>query len=162
MEQLKNADIERLLGSGKVITEGSKKGMTLRSGSLRNDLKLETTDGKDRFSAFIRVSESFVEDFSIGIDYITDEGKHICLMRCNGKHGEHRNHRPGSQPFYDFHIHLATEEAIDQGESPEQFAEQTNEYATWQDALRYFFERANVKNAVEYFPEISQKNLFET
>lgn len=155
-----DSEIERLINIEKVIFDPPKKEMMSRQGSLRNDFKLESVDGKEKFHVFIRVSEQFNEDFSIGINHINKEGKSICILRCNGKHGEHRNHREGEEPFYDFHIHTATQEAVDAEETPEHFAEITSEYATWQEALLFFLKKINVKGAAEYFGSIWQQNLF--
>jgi hypothetical protein len=158
---LTDAEIGRLIRVEKQITSPPKKRMSSRQGSLRNDFHLESLDGKEKFKAFIRVLEEFEEDFSVGLDHISSEGKSICLLRCNGRHGEHRNHRPGEVPFFDFHIHTATEEAFARGEEPEHFATRSTDYATWQDALRFFLSHIRVMNAQEHFPWLSQGNLFD-
>jgi hypothetical protein len=152
--------INEWLSTPKTITKPPKKDLISRQGSLRNDFECESTDGNDKFRVFIRILEALQEDFSIGLDYIDKQGKSLCLIRCNGKHGQHRNHQPGAVPFEDFHIHLATEEAIANGESPEQFAEPTKAYTTWQDALLYFVKRIGIKDADKYFPFLKQPGLF--
>lgn len=144
----------------KKITKPPKRELFSRQGSLRNDFECESVDSNEKFRVFIRILEAFQEDFSIGLDYIDNQGKQLCLIRCNGKHGQHRNHQAGAIAFNDFHIHLATEEAIANGESPEQFAEPTQEYATWQDALFYFVKRTHIIDADKYFTFLNQLNLF--
>jgi hypothetical protein len=133
--------------------------MLLRQGSLRNDFEMQSEDGREKFKAYIRVNEELQDSFSIGLIHINEEGKSICLLRCNGKHGEHKNYNT-KEKFFDFHIHTATHDAIESGEAPEQYAEITTEYATWQDALAYFLKTINVKDAGNYFPEIKQTGLF--
>ena len=154
-------EITNLLKTDKNITDPPKKSMAIFQGSLRNNFKLESIDGKEKFKAFIRVNEKISESFSIGLDYISDEGKSICLLRCNGKHGIHKNHNTGEE-FFDYHIHKATQKAIDNDENPEQYAYITKDYATWQDALLYFLNYINVLNYREHFPFLQQPNLFGT
>lgn len=153
-------EIENWLNLPKKIIRPPKRELISRQGSLRNDFECESIDGNERFRVFIRILEILQEDFSIGLDHIDQQGKSLCLMRCNGKHGYHRNHQADAIPFDDFHIHLATAEAIAKGESPEQFAEPTKEYATWQDALFYFVKRACIQDADRYFPFLKQPGLF--
>ncbi|OQW93437.1 MAG: hypothetical protein BWK79_11145 [Beggiatoa sp. IS2] len=155
-----NKKIDEWLNMPKKVTKSPKKELVSRQGSLRNDFECESTDGNEKFRVFIRILEALQEDFSIGLDYIDKQGKSFCLIRCNGKHGLHRNHQPGAIPFDGFHIHLATEGAINNGESPEQFAEPTKEYTTWQDALSHFVKMTHIHDADKYFPFLRQPNLF--
>jgi hypothetical protein len=134
--------------------------MLLNRGSQQNNMKLQSKDGEHDFSVFMRVNQRFPEIFSVGLIYHPkDDPKKICLLRCNGDHGEHRNHIIGAKPFKGFHIHRATSEAIDAGELPEQFADITDAYASYEEALIYFFAVINLDDCERYFAKIYQKQL---
>ncbi|MBI4723270.1 MAG: hypothetical protein HY769_09825 [Candidatus Stahlbacteria bacterium] len=158
---LTDIEIKRLIEIEKQIVEPPKEKMTIRQGHLRNDFKLKSIGDKEKFTVYIRVLGQFNEDFSVGMNYIDSEGKSICLIRYNGNHGIHKNHREGESPFDGCHIHITTEEAISSGESPEHFAEETRDYATWHEALMCFLKRTNITNSQDYFPEIYQPRLFD-
>lgn len=159
--QYTNEEIHKLIRCNKIVTANSTKDLQPKYKYLRNDYKAEsTTEPKQKFQIFIRVSQELPEDFSIGLNHINEEGKSICLVRCNGKHGSHRNHKPGAISFFDFHIHTATAEAIAADEKPEQYAEITSEYATWQDAVRHFCQLTHITNAADYYPFLTQPSLF--
>ena len=156
---MKDSEIKELIEIEKIITEGPKDSFILKQGSLRNDFNLESSVNSRKFHAFIRINETFSEDFSIGLVYINGEGKSICIVRCNGKH-YHKNKIRNNDNLNDFHVHIATEDAISNELSPEQYAEVTQSYATWQDALSYFCKYVNIKGADKYFPNLNQPSLF--
>lgn len=89
MKNYSELDIDRLISCPKLIVEPPKKQMRLERGSLRNDLGLHSVDGDLSFAVFMRINETFRENFSIGLTHSpSDEPGELCLLRFNGPHGE--------------------------------------------------------------------------
>lgn len=112
---------------------------------------MQSIDGRYSFSVYIRASIYFKENFSIGMDYSPKEEKgSICLIRCNGAHGENI-----AFPHHTtFHIHKASAETINSGLKPESNIEETTEYASLDEAIHYFCKEVNISliDIRQYFP----------
>jgi hypothetical protein len=165
MAPFTQADVDQLITCAKEISEAPARELKLEGAHWRNDAKLVASDGtKGSFSMFLRRSEDFPENFSIGLTYSPNDGRpSIMLVRCNGKHGVFNNGSDPAHPHWDYHIHRATERAIEAGFAPEKYAEKTNEFASYEEALQYFVKAVNL-NAVDasrYFPAAIQTQLFE-
>ncbi|MBI1815342.1 MAG: hypothetical protein HYR72_10220 [Deltaproteobacteria bacterium] len=151
-------DIERLISCAKIISDPPRKEMRVERGSRRDDMRLRSQEGELEFSVFMRVNEDFPENFSIGLEYrAPDERSSICLLRCNGPHGEFVG-GPESAHFL-HHIHKAKPENIEAGLRAERGGEPTDAYASYLEALRYFLKVINVTNTDEYFPNLRQLPL---
>jgi hypothetical protein len=157
MKNFTQMELETLISCPKRVTDPPRQTMRLERGHLRNDLKLRSDDDKE-FSVFIRVNEKFQENFSIGLTYQpSDEPRTICLLRCNGRHGEHINNPEAEMhPHFGYHVHVAQADLMNMGELPERFAELTSEYASYEEALVYFIGRVNIFEAHTYFSNLPQ------
>jgi len=154
-------EIDELIGCPKMITEPPKRDMKTEGGHRRNDMEVRSKDGKIRFTVFMRVNGRLPENFSIGLTYHpTDDATSVCLLRCNGRHGRHKNPTGDQSQLDGYHIHCATEEAMTAEVYPESHAELTTEYASYQQALAHFMKIANIGGAEKHFPEIGQGLLF--
>jgi hypothetical protein len=84
------------------------------------------------------------------------------LLRCNGPHGVY-NGGPGGvgHPHWDYHIHTASQKALEAGERAEKYAERTMAYASFEEALPYFAKTVNLnkRDADKYFPDKTQTVL---
>ncbi len=115
------------------------------------------------FTIFIRQNTEFIENFSLGLQYQTNESSlgTITLVRYNGPHGESGRHLDGhyARP----HIHRITAGELGSGsiQPPEKKREITDRYATFGQALRVFFADANITNSADHFPEMLQGRLFD-
>jgi hypothetical protein len=150
--------LDELITCPKTIAEPPKKSMTSLHGSKRNDMIVESGPGK-RFRVFMRQSEAFEEDFSIGLRFEPPGGEAIVLMRCNGIHGDVQSSQ-GATYHAVYHIHKARAENIEQGLRPERGGEPTNEYATFDQALRYFLKATRIEWTDTHFPRLRQTELF--
>jgi hypothetical protein len=138
-------DIDDLISCSKVFSDPPKKQMRQDGGHLRNDAKLVADNVKGEFLMFMRKNEDFPENFSIGLTYHPADGRgEITLLRCNGKHGEYNENFNLDHPHYDYHIHRATEEAIENGRKAEKYAAKTLEYASFEEAIQYFAKAVNL------------------
>ena len=154
-------ELEYLITCPKKIVNPPKKTRTLTNGHYRNCMDLSTVDNSHKFHVFMRKNVTFEENFTIGLNYIPREGgSQICLVRCNGPHGEHINDWYSGIPHYGYHIHKATAENINAGLKPEKFAVITTEYATYEEALLFFLKRCNIKDGERYFPRYKTIMLF--
>lgn len=161
MRTYTQGEIDYLITCPKVITNPPKKQMTLNRGHYRNSMELHSKDGEHRFFVFMRKNAMFQEDFSIGLEYIPNDGSgQLCLYRCNGPHGVHSNDLATVTHHFSYHIHSAKDYNINSGRRSELYAELTDCYATFDDALNYFLSHCNILDAERYFPVIKQLELF--
>jgi len=159
------ADVDQLIGCAKEISEAPARELKLDGAHWRNDAKLVASDGtKGSFSMFLRKSEDFPENFSIGLSYSPNDGRSsIMLLRCNGKHGPFNNGSDPDHPHWHYHIHRASERAMEAGSAPEKYAEKTMEFASYEEALQYFLRAVNLnaEDSSKHFPAAIQTKLFE-
>ena len=161
MKVYSQQELNDLINCPKQIKEASYKDMRLERGSFRNDFELESISDKTRFSAFMRKNESFPENFSIGLTvYPKDGSGSFCLLRYNGPHGDHVNDLLDPHPHFGFHIHEAKADNIEGGFSSELYAELTDSYGSYEEALIHFLKRINIENADQYFDMQRQLPLF--
>ncbi len=163
MKFLTDEEIQFLISCPKVIITPPKTKLVLTQSHFRNGMELSSQDGGYRFTAFMRKNEMFQENFSIGLRYHpAGDPESIILLRCNGPHGEHRNpigKRDNHHSTY--HIHLAKEIILKKGLRSETYAEETDKYSNYYDALSFFLRYCNIRNAAKYFPAIRQGKLFD-
>ncbi len=152
MKNYTQAELDALISCPKRIIEPPRKEMKVERGTLRNDMKLVSLNEKTEFIVFMRINEHFQENFSIGLTVIPkDEPGSFCVLRCNGPHGEHTNAGYGEEnPHFDFHIHRANASMLAEGMLPEKFAEKTETYASYEEALSHFVKLTNIQNVGQY------------
>lgn len=155
--------IEQLIRCPKRVSDSPRREMKSEGGYLRNDAKLIAQDEiKGEFTVFLRQSLSFPENFSIGLRYSPKDGRDtITLLRCNGKHGDFNKSFDPEHPHCDFHIHKASEKAVDAGLAPEKYADKTTEYASFEQALQIFVKMINLSadDASKHFPTRMQTSF---
>lgn len=123
----------------------------------RNDMTLKSTNGEHLFKAFVRQSDVFQENFSIGLMYIpNEEPGSFQLIRCNGQHGGERVHPHHAV----FHIHRCVADDLNQGTLEPRRIEQTVDYASFREALAHFCRIVGIENSDDYFPGLNQIRLF--
>lgn len=150
-------EIERLITMPKRIIESSSKEFSEEYQHFRRDFKLQSIDGNYKFRMFIRKHKEFQENFSIGLDLLPSPDKGMPLIRCNGPHYVTEDILKPS-PHYDYHIHMIKNDDIEKDIRKLSFAEITDRYNSYEEALDYFIKRTNIINANDYFD--FQKSLF--
>ncbi len=151
-------DLAQLIACPKRISRPPRKEMKTEGKHLRNDMELDSLDGKHGFRAFMRHSLDFSENFSIGLDYVPrDEPGSFCLMRYNGMHGGHLEHPHHLR----CHIHRCKAEDVNIGLKDALHVETTEKYAAFRDALSCFLRDMKVQDAylLEHFPRLAQNEL---
>ncbi len=162
---LTDQEIQDLIRSPKEIKEKIPvRGYKEENGHRRCNLKLESTEDEEvkLFSVFIRQNSFFLENFSIGLRYQTNDRMlgSVTLVRYNGSHGETGRSQDGH--YAEPHIHRITAEEIESGsiQPQEIHREITDRYNTLEEALSIFFFDVGVINYSDHFPELIQRSLF--
>lgn len=89
-----------------------------------------------RFIVIVRQAEANPLDFSVILAcYPGKSNERFRLRRYNGKSHTHSNKLEREGPFYDFHIHQATERYQDAGFKEDAYATPTDRYADFHQAL---------------------------
>ncbi|MCL4554845.1 MAG: hypothetical protein M1617_05110 [Actinobacteria bacterium] len=160
--ELTDAEIARLVGCSKTITDAPRREMLEENGHRRNDFKCTATDGDERFRVFMRQNSTYADSFSVGLAYFLPEGGEIILVRCNGPHGEVVDDpmEGSASPHFGFHIHHATEDNISNARLPEAGGTITTEYGTFEDAMAYFVQLCGITDADKCFPHLGNPTLF--
>jgi len=152
MKEYTQQELDDLISCEKDICDPPKKDMRKERGSRRNNMRLRGRDGSLEFSVFMRINEDFPEDFSIGLEYHPQEERgSICLLRCNGPHGDFLGSPIPSSHFH-YHIHKAKSQNLASGLRAERGGEVTDTYASYDQALHHFLRVIHAVNAEEYFP----------
>ena len=131
---------------------------------LRCDIELASAhDSGTTFTVFIRQSMEFIENFSIGLRYSSNEPTLglVTLVRYNGPHGEISRDTDGH--YAKSHIHRITASELESGrvQPQERHREITERYSTFEQGLAVFFDDTHVMNFRDYFPNILQGNFFD-
>src|SRR5437899_9275123 len=80
-----------------------------KRGHKEYDLTIRRSDGGE-FKIIIRQATENPLAFSVILGYVPKEKNEVFILRrYNGKNHRHGNKLEKQQPFYDFHIHTATE-----------------------------------------------------
>lgn len=129
----------------------------LRSKRGHNERDLEVQgEAGNTFRLILRQNRVNALDFSIIVAVCVPNTNQIFrLRRYNGKSHEHTNHIEGNT-FYGFHIHIATERYQELGTREDAYAEPTDRYGDYHEALRCALE----DTTFEVPPEV-QPRLFE-
>ena len=162
---LTDENIGALIISPKKISKKSPAiGYDSREGTQKYcSLILESVDPEGpSFSVFIRQNSQFIENFSIGLRCQTGDRElgTVTLVRYNGPHVEASRHHDGH--YAKSHIHRITAGEIQSGsiQPQEKHRRITDKYSTFEDAVVVFFTDTSIANWQNYFPELTQKNLF--
>src|SRR4030066_250446 len=158
---LTNEFINQIITESKIITDPPKRDYKVENQHLRNDFQLNSADGKRRFSVFMRQHITFKENFSIGLVYHLEDGTSLHLFRCNGNHGEVVVDILNPIPHFGYHTHKITAELIDNNINDPKQSEPTKEYASYEQALKYFLRYVNVQDVDKFFPRLNQISMFE-
>jgi hypothetical protein len=152
-------ELTELIACEKRISAPPRKELRIEGQMLRNDMDLQSLDGRESFHVFMRQSRQLPENFSIGLTYISaSEPGNICLIRYNGMHGgsvAHPHHAT-------CHIHRCIAEDVNAGIRIERHIVVASDYAAYRDALRSFLLATGVQSTdlATHFPGIMHDDLF--
>ena len=100
--------INELITCPKKALRADRRRMLAKNRSLRNNVSLASLDGIYTFDLFLRQSEEFAEDFSVGLKWTNaaghiDVNQDIILIRFQGPHDSGKPF--GEDLHHDYHIH---------------------------------------------------------
>jgi hypothetical protein len=154
--------IASLIVCKKVVTNAPAREFKEENRHRRKDMELKGPAG-EQFAVFIRQSLEFVEDFSIGLLYHQD-GKRILLVRYNGQHDQTSDPLKVSDLHFQYHVHRATPENLNNGRFEKHSATEEATYASFDEALIAFLDDTNVNedDIARHFPQHIAMPLFQT
>lgn len=160
---LTDAEIQSLINFPKEITQKvPAKGYKQENGNQRCNLTLKKIGAEGSFSVFIRQNSQFIENYSIGLCYKTQDTDlgSVTLIRYNGPHGETSRHTDSH--YNKPHVHRITAEEMASGSNQpqERHREITDKYNTFEEALYVSFSEMCITNWSKYFSELEQRGLF--
>jgi hypothetical protein len=118
--------------------------MKEKRGHKSSEHEMPQPDGST-FIIKIRISIENPLDFSAILGYTPPKSTKLFLLRrYNGRSHEHKNKLEKEDPFYNYHIHTATERYQREGTKEEYYAEVTDRYSTPQEALNCLIVDCNV------------------
>ena len=157
MRTFTDQELIDLVTCPKQMDEPPKREMRVDGKMKRNDMTLKSLDGKHSFRVFMRQSDEFVENFSIGLMYVPGEDPgSFQLIRCNGQHGGERIHPHHAV----FHIHRSNADDINAGILEPRSIEESTAYASFQEAVAHFCAIIQLERVDDYFPGLKQIPLF--
>lgn len=160
---LTDQEIQHLIVSPKeIVKKTPNRGYGQKNSSMSCDLHLKGTGEEETsFIVYIRQNAKFIENYSIGVRYRTEDEKLgiIILVRYNGPHGE--TSRAADGHYAKTHTHRITHDDLLAGNTnpQERDREITDRYSTFEDALRVFFGDINIQNWTSYFPGLENEQL---
>jgi hypothetical protein len=110
--------LSNLITCEKKAVRADRKRMTLVNRNYRNDISVISLDNKYQYKMFLRYSDEFNEDFSVGLIWMnsekfTDVSKPVLLIRYQGPHDSGQAF--GVDVHNDYHIHQITIMDINEG-----------------------------------------------
>lgn len=155
--------IDELITCDKQITDQPTRDFKEEFRHRRKDFGLQAVNDRTlSFSVFMRQSMEFHEDFSLGLVYRSEDGKRMTLIRYNGQHDQSNDPYDLAKPHFQYHIHKATPENLNNGHYDKHPAVVTCLYASFEEATKEFFTAIRVRqqDIAKHFPGMDQLPLF--
>jgi hypothetical protein len=157
MRVFSDEELDDLTSCPKQIVDAPRREMRLDGKMKRNEMTLKSANGKHQFRVFMRQSDDFPENFTIGLVYLpNEEPGEVILLRCNGQHGGTKAHPHHAS----FHTHRMQAQDINAGIKEPRLVEQTGDYDSFGAAVRAFCQRIRLENGDQHFPGLNQRRLF--
>ncbi len=157
--------IDELISCEKQIIEAPSRDFKEENRHRRRDMRLQDMGvGKRMFSVFIRPSLEFAEDFSLGLVYLSQDGKRMTMIRYNGQHDQSNDPYDLEKKHFQYHIHRATAENLNNGRYAKHPASVTRDYASFEEATTEFLQVIGLRTGdiSTHFPGMDSLPLFRT
>lgn len=155
--------IDNLIACPKRVVDAPSREFKEENRHRRKDMRLHTADDEARqFNVFIRQSLEFSEDFSLGLIYLSAEGKRITLIRYNGQHEQSNDSLQQMGTHFQYHIHRATSDNLSNGRLDKHPANSTDSYGSFEEAVSKFLSAIGLtsNDIAKHFPSIGTLPLF--
>ena len=162
---LTNAEIQDLIDEPKLIDcspVSLLRNMKSRGGRALSHIyhshRFPRAEGEGDWLIYLRRNKLKPLDFSCGLGFIPQgRNQAFMLRRYNGKSHEHTNRLERQRPFYDFHIHQATERYQTSSYSDEHYAMITDGYVDLAGALKCLIDDCQI---IDRSDQAKQTELF--
>jgi hypothetical protein len=154
---LSDDEISNLMQESKPLPSDYRTKIQIRPkrGHQESELDVAGEDGNE-FRLIIRQSLSNPLDFSIILAYRPQKSTQLFrICRYNGKSHEHTNSIE-TETFYNYHIHVATQRYQEIGAREDAYAQPTDRFADYQQAIRCMLDDCGF-----VLPPEPQGSLFE-
>ena len=155
--------IDELISCEKQIIEAPARDFNEENRHRRRDMRLQDMGAEKRiFSVFIRQSLEFAEDFSLGLVYLSQDGKRMTMIRYNGQHDQSNDPYDLAKSHFQYHIHKATAENLNNGRYAKHPAIATRDYASFGEATTEFLQTIGLRadDISIHFPGMDSLPLF--
>lgn len=155
--------INELIECEKQITDAPTRDFKDEYRHRRKDFRLQAvSDPRLLFGVFMRQSAEFAEDFSLGLVYLSEDGKRMTMIRYNGQHDQTNDPYDFAKPHFQYHIHKATPENLNNGRYDKHPAAITRLYASFAEATQEFLSGIGVRpqDIAKHFPGMDSLPLF--
>lgn len=168
METVNDALLREVLFCDKVAVRADRKRLAFSNRHRRNNVYLVSKDRKFEYKLFMRQSEDFLEDFSVGLiwtnpaNFLEITKSSIILLRCQGPHD-------GKEPLgfdihHDYHIHTITAEDLKEKRYQKPSGRMsTSAFSSFEQAIFYLITKYKVdgiEKVVNLPEEVDQTSLF--
>jgi hypothetical protein len=157
--------IDELISCEKKVVEAPAREFKEENRHRRKDMRLQDIrDEKRVFSVFIRQSLEFAEDFSLGLVYLSEDGKRMTVIRYNGQHDQSNDPYDQAKTHFQYHIHKATAENLNNGRYDKHPASASLDYASFVEATTAFLQAIGLRagDISAHFPGIESLPLFRS
>jgi hypothetical protein len=155
--------IDELVACQKQIVEPPAREFKEENRHRRKDMRLQSVENPERlFGVFIRQSTEFAEDFSLGLVYLSHEGRRMTMIRYNGQHDQSNDPFDQAKTHFQYHIHKATPDNLNNGRYDKHPAASTGEYASFEEATIAFLAAIGLRSEdiATHFPGMEFLPLF--
>lgn len=143
-------DLIAIIECPKNAIKANRKKMIEINRSLRNNISLQSLDGKYQFTMFLRQSTEFYEDFSVGLiwqnpsEVLSNVTRPIILLRCQGPHDGRAD--IGADLHHDYHVHEFTADDLNcmRLRKPSRKGKAVS-FFSFETAISYFIDRCKIK-----------------
>lgn len=150
--------LQEVITCPKRVVKADRKKMILENRHYKNKLDLLSTDDRYAFKMFMRQSDEFIEDFSVGLIWTNPQehinvNKSIVMLRCQGPHDGKQ--AVGFDLHHDFHTHeISLSDIQDKRFLKPSNRTINNNFRSFEQALMFFVEKCAIIN-IEDFIELS-------
>lgn len=168
MAVMSDALLEDVMLCDKVAVRADRKKLVFSNRHRKNTVYLSSENGKYEYKLFLRQSEAFIEDFSVGLiwtnptQFVDISKSSVILLRCQGPHDGKAPQ--GTDTHHDFHIHkISLRDLQEKRYQKPSDRTITAEFSSFEQAIFYFIHTYHVKNmenVIELPEEVTQTTLF--
>lgn len=146
--------LQEIISCPKRVIKADRKKMVLDNRHYKNKLDLMSVDEKYTFKMFMRKSDEFIEDFSVGLIWTNPQeyigiNKSVIMLRCQGPHDG--KEALGFDIHHDYHTHKITASDIQEKRfTKPSYRTSTDMFHSFDQAMVYFIEKCDIINIEDF------------